>query len=74
MSSSTCSHSDAGYLNENKARSRESARIWLSEDFHVTAFNDVVLAITQIFKHVMSSAADVELGSLCVTARKIVEL
>ena len=67
-------HSDAGYLNEPKTKSRASARMHLSENVHVPAFNGAVLTIAQIIKFVMSSAAELELASLFITTRKCVKL
>ena len=67
-------HSDAGYLNEPKARSRASAHVCLSENVPIPAFNGAILTIAQIIKFVMSSAAEAELASLFITARKCVEL
>ena len=67
-------HSDAGYLNEPNARSRASAHIYLSEDVPIPTFNGSVLTIAQIIKFVMSSAAEAELASLFLTARKCVAL
>ena len=63
-------HSDAGDLNESKAKNRASAHICLSEDVSIPNFNGVVLAIAQIIKYVMSSAAEAKLASLFITARK----
>ena len=67
-------HSDAGCLNEPKAKSRASAHIYLSEDVPIPTFNGAVLTIAQIIKFVMSSAAEAELASLFLTARKCVAL
>ena len=43
-------HSDAAYLNVNKARSRAGAHIMLSEDVPVPSYNGPVLTIAQIIK------------------------
>jgi len=67
-------HSDAGHLNEPNARSRASAHTHLSEDVPIPTFNGAVLTIAQIIKFVMSSAAEAELASLFLTARKCVAL
>ena len=67
-------HSDAGYLNEGKARSRASAHVCLSENVPIPFLNGVVLTIAQIIKCVMSLAAEAELVSLFITTRKCVEL
>ena len=67
-------HSDAGNLNEAKAKSRASAHIHLSENVPIPTFNGSVLIIAQLIKHVMSSAAEDELASLFITSRKCVAL
>ena len=67
-------HSDTGYLNEPKARSRASTHIYLSENVLIPTFNGAILIIAQIIKFVMSSAAEAELASLFITARKCTEL
>ena len=67
-------HSDAHYLSENKSKSRASAHMGLSENIPIPSFNGVVITIAQIIKSVMSSAAEAELISLFITARKCVKL
>ena len=64
-------HSDAGYLNEAKARSRASAHVCLSEAVPIPAFNGAVITIAQIIKHIMSSATEADLAALFITAKKI---
>ena len=66
--------SDAGYLNENNTKSRDSAHMFLSANIPIPAFNGAVLTIAQVIKFVMSSAAEAELASLFITTRKCVEL
>ena len=67
-------HSDAGYLNESKARSRAGAHIFLSEDDPIPRFNGPLLTIAQIIKFVMSSAAEAELAALFITAKELVPI
>ena len=67
-------HSDAGYLNENNAKSRASAHTYLSENVPMPPFNGAILSIAQIIKYVMSSAAEAELAALFITARKCAEI
>jgi hypothetical protein len=57
-------HSDAGYLNESKARSRAGGHFFLSSDVQYPQNNGAVLTIAQIIDAVMSSAAEAELGAL----------
>ena len=65
-------HSDAGYLNEPKARSRAGGHFYLSNNATHPANNGSVLNISQIIKAVMSSAAEAELGALYINAREAV--
>lgn len=67
-------HSDAGFNNVSKSRSRAGAHIFLSEDDPFPRWNGAVLAIAQIIKHVMSSAAEAESGALFVTAKEMIPL
>ena len=67
-------HSDAGCLNEVKAKSRVSAHVCLYEDVPIPTFNGVVLTISQIIKFIMSSATEAELVSLFLIVRKFVAL
>ena len=54
-------HADAGFLNESKARSREGAHIFLSENEPKPKLNGPVLIIAQIIKTVMASSAEAEM-------------
>ncbi len=67
-------HSDAGFNNVTKSRSRAGAHIFLSEDEPIPRWNGAVLAIAQIIKHVMSSAAEAESGALFITAKEMIPL
>ncbi len=67
-----CAHSDAGFLNESRARSCTGAHIYLSENEPFLRFNGAVLSITQIIKFVMASAAKSKLTALFVTAREMI--
>ena len=67
-------HSDAGYLNASKARSRAGAHIMLSEDDPVPRINGPVLTVAQVIKSVMSSAAEAELGATFLCAKEMVPL
>lgn len=59
-----CAHADAGFLNETHSRSRVGAHISLSEDDPFPQFNGAILAIAQIIKFVMASAAESKLAAL----------
>ena len=67
-------HSDAGYLNENKARSRAGRHFFLSSDVQNPQNNGAILTVTQIIDAVMSSAAEAELGALFINAKEAVHI
>ena len=67
-------HSDAGFHNESKGRSRAGAHICLSEDNPIPYWNGPILTVVQIIKFFLTSAAEAELGALFVTAQKMVLL
>ena len=51
-------HSDAGYLNEPKARSRTGGHFFLSNNSDIPPNNGAVLNIAHVIKHVMASATN----------------
>ena len=58
-------HSDhASYLSETNARSRAGGHLFMSNDDTIPSNNGVILAILQIIKVVMSSAAEAEIRAL----------
>jgi hypothetical protein len=63
-------HSDAGYLNESKAGSREGGIFFMSSNVQNPQNNGAVLTIAQIIDAVMSSAAEAELGALFINAKE----
>ena len=67
-------HSDAGYLNESKVRSRAGGHFFLSSDVQNPPNNGAVLTIAQIIDAVMSSAAEAELGALFINAKEAVHM
>ena len=67
-------HSDAGFNNETKARSRSGAHIFLSENESIPLWNGPVLTIAQMMKYVISSAAEAEMTDLFLTAKEMVPL
>ena len=66
-------HSDAGYLNEEGARSRAGGHHFLSENVDNPSNNGAIYNEASIIKSIMSSAAEAEIGALYVNARKGVE-
>ena len=69
-----CVHSDAGFHNENKGRSRAGAHIFLSGNNAMPQWNGSVLTLAQIIKFVTSSASKAKLGALFITAKEMVEM
>ena len=63
-------HSDAGFNNETKARSRSGAHIFLSENESIPRWNVPVITIEQMMKYVVSSVAEAEMTALFLTAKK----
>jgi hypothetical protein len=63
-------HSNAGYLNEKKARSRAGGHFFLSNNDTPPPNNGAILTNATIIKAVMSSAAEAELGALYLNARE----
>jgi hypothetical protein len=66
-------HSNAGYLNEQHANSRQGGHHFLSEDVQYPDNNGAVHNKASIIKAVMSSAAEAELGALYTNAHRGVE-
>jgi hypothetical protein len=67
-------HSDAGYANEKKARSRAGGHVFLSNNEPDPPNNEAILTNATIIKNVMSSAAEAEIGALYLNAREAVYL
>jgi hypothetical protein len=67
-------HSDAGYANEKKARSRAGGHFFLSSNEPNPPNNGAILTNAAIIKNVMSSAAEAEIGALYLNAREAVYL
>jgi hypothetical protein len=67
-------HSDAGFANETKSRSRAGAHVFLSENDSIPRWNGPVLTIARIIKYVVSSAAEAEMTALFLTAKEMVPL
>ena len=65
-------HSNAGYPNEPKVRSRAGGHFFLSNNSNIPPNNGAVLNIAHIIKHVMSSATEAELAALYIMVREAV--
>jgi hypothetical protein len=63
-------HSDAGYCNKKKSRSRAGGHFFLSNDDDFPPNNGAILTIATIIKAVMSSAVEAELGALYLNAKE----
>jgi hypothetical protein len=63
-------HSDAGYLNETKARSRAGGHFYLGNTNDDTFRNGAILNPTGILRHVASSASEAEYGALFVNSKE----
>ena len=62
-------HSDAGFNNKTKAKSRAGDHIFLSENESIPCWNGPVLTIAQIMRYVVSSAAEAEMTDLFLTTK-----
>jgi hypothetical protein len=64
-------HSDAGYLNETKARSRAGGHFFLgNQPNKPEVTNGAILNPTGILKHIASSATEAEVGALFVNTKE----
>ena len=62
-------HSDASYLSKRDARSRAGGHHFMSNNEENPPNNGAVLNVSQIFRNVMSSAAEAKLGALFINAK-----
>jgi hypothetical protein len=65
-------HSDASYLSENEAKSRVGGFFYIGNDtkHNKKLINGAILIISKVLKHVMSSAAEAEIGAVFINAKK----
>jgi hypothetical protein len=65
-------HSDASYLSECEAKSRAGGFFYLGSniDSKQKVTNDAILIISTILKHVMSSGAEAEIGSVFLNSKE----
>jgi hypothetical protein len=67
--------SDASYLSEPEARSRTGVHFYLgNNDDRQQQINGPILCLSSIIKHVMSSATEVEVGSIFSNVKEAVPL
>ena len=67
-------HTDAGFHNESKGRSRAGAHIFLAKDEPFPRWNGAVLTVAHIIKSFTTSTAEAKLGALFITAQKMIAL
>jgi hypothetical protein len=67
-------HSDAGYLNKSKARSRAGGHFSLSSNVQLLPNNGAVLNISQIINAAMLSAVEAKMGALFLNAKEAVHM
>jgi hypothetical protein len=65
-------HSDAYYLSEREAKSRAVGFFYMgsSADTANKLTNGAILIISTVLKHVMSSAAEAEIGAVFINAKE----
>jgi hypothetical protein len=64
-------HSDASYLSEKEAKSRAGGFFYISSTNTDTKLtNGAILIISKVLKHVMSSAAEAEIGAVFINAKE----
>jgi hypothetical protein len=65
-------HSHASYLSEREAKSRAGGFFYMGSniDSQDRLTNGAILIISTILKHVMSSAAEAEIGSMFLNAKE----
>jgi hypothetical protein len=62
-------HSDASYLSENEAKIRPGGFFYMGNDTN-TDKKGAISVISKVLKHVMSSAADAEIGAVFINAKE----
>jgi hypothetical protein len=65
-------HSDASYLSENEAKSRAGGLFYMGSNTKTDnkLTNGAILIISKVLKHVMSSAAEAEIGTVFINAKE----
>ena len=65
-------HSDASHSSETNARSRAGGNFFMSNVDAILSNNGAILAISQIIKVIMSSAAEAKIGALCINCKEAI--
>jgi hypothetical protein len=65
-------HSDASYLSENEAKSRAGGLFYMGSSTNTDKklTNGAILIISKVLKHVMSSAAEADIGAVFINAKE----
>jgi hypothetical protein len=65
-------HSDASYISENEAKSRAGGFFYMGSDTKTDKklTNGAISIISKVLKHVMSSAAEAEIGAVFINAKE----
>jgi hypothetical protein len=65
-------HSDASYLSENEAKSRAGGFFYMCSDTKTNKklTNGAILIISKVLKHIMSLAAETEIGAVFINAKE----
>jgi hypothetical protein len=66
-------HSDASYLSEHEAKSRAVGLFYMGSNIDIQnkITNGAILIISNILKHLMSSAAEAEIGSVFLNVKEV---
>jgi hypothetical protein len=65
-------HSDASYLSENEAKSRAGGLFYMgsSTNTEKKLTNGAIFIISKVLKHIMSSAAEAEIGAVFINSKE----
>jgi hypothetical protein len=69
-------HSDAYYLSEREAKSRAGGFFYMGNGANTATklTNGAILIISTVLKHMMSSAAEAEIGAVFINAKEVAVL
>jgi hypothetical protein len=65
-------HSDASYLSENEAKIRAGGVFYMGSDKNTDKklTNGAIFIISKVLKHVMSAAAEAEIGAVFINSKE----
>ena len=66
-----CFHLDGSYLGETEAKSRWGGHHFLGIRVETTEINGPILALAKVFKNILSSATEPELGGMFNTTKEV---